>query len=257
MSSKLAGHREFKVRRRLLGLASAVSFMLLPSCNADAEAPAQEPTLPRAVWMEPVDSKYGSYRIVVEVDRGFLRSASKARGTAPLYLGDQLILWFNISGNLVYGFVEEAPQPADGVWSYLHRGSPATLEEARDIFVASGNTYVSIDFPALLSAGEQQRKRITDVRIETRTDAGPPETTIYFVKLVVENCTAENFIEPGASRPKVYVDDDPADSTFFSDEEELVVAEFSVRPEENGEITLRYLDWRLTAPAPFILQLQE
>ena len=260
MAIRCFGHTEFKVSRRLLGLAYAVSFILLPSYNADAGAPAQEPTLPRVVWIRPIDSTTGSYRVVLEVNPGMLDLASRAVGAVPLFLGDQPIIHsYNISGNLLYGFVRELPKSGDGVWFY--RSAPGSLDEARAKYVASGETYLPIDIPALLSAGEERRKRITDVQIETRLDPGPPEMTIYIVKLEVENCTAETFTEPGfyatTYRPKVYVEEEPADSTIFSDEEELIVAEFSVMPEENGVITLRYPNWKLTAPEPFTLLGQE
>ena len=261
MSTSSYGQKELTTRRRLAQLASVVSVTLLVSCNADAVS-SQAPAIPRVISIEPVDSRHGSYRIVLEVDPGIRRLASKAIGAPAFYLGDQHIFHeYNMLGNRLHGFLREAPKPGDGVWFTRFLGSPASSEEARAKFVASGEPYLPIDFPALLNSGEQQRKHITDVRIETRTDAGPPETTIYIVKLVVENCTAENFVEPGpfgtTSRPKVYVEEKPADSTTFSDEAELIVAEFSVRPEENGEITLRYRDWKLTASEPFILPGQE
>ena len=266
MSSRLVGPKESDVRRMLRRMVAVASFLFLLCSHTDAGAPSQESVVPRVVWIEPVDSRHGSYRVVLEVDLQFATRGSLSVGVPPLFLGDQIIqhtynVSYNVSGTLLYGFVEELPQAGDGVWSHLPRGSPASLEEARAIYVASGESYVPIDIPALLSAGEERRKRIIDVQIETRTDPGPPETTIYIVKLKVENCTAESFIEPGpqgtASRPTLYVEEEPADSTIFSDEEELVVAEFSVMPEENGEITLRYVDWRLTAPEPFTLLGQE
>ena len=225
------------------------------------EAGAQQP-VKRLVLIEPVDGVYGTYRIVLEVDAGsFLAAAETAQGAPSLFLGRQPIRHtFSLSGNLLTGYLRQAPEPGDALWFAYGIPSNFDPEQGRQQFAARGLPFVAVDLPAMLKAGTQQAKTIAGVRTstETRTGAGGHERTVYLVALEVENCTADNFAEPGPFgrplKPTVYVGQRPGDVTYFSAADGRVVGEFSARPAEGEPIFLQYPEWRLTAPEPFTLE---
>ncbi len=235
-------------------------FLLL---SAHFFVAAQDSFCKRIVTLEPVDGTYGTYRIVLELELSFvekMRNISDA-GEPTLFVGEQKIIHFlGFSGNLLTGFLRERPSEGDRVWYGPPDTAAFNVHEARAAFDAQALPSLEIsNVQALLDASEHGRKRILEVEIETRTtvDSANKTTILYVVKLVVENCTAENFEEAGPFGrlfiPTVYVGEQAADSTFYSVSDELVIGEFSEKPEEGSEITLRYYYWMLTAPERFTL----
>ena len=215
----------------------------------------------RVVSLDQVESPYGDYRVVLELDANFAGQLMQIRdvGEPTLLVGDQKIINFvGLSGNLLAGFLQNRPADGDIVWIGPPDTAAFTIAEAREAFDARALPPIIVNASQLLAASEGSRKRITNVEVEfaSKPTSDGSERTIYVVKLTVASMTVANFVEPGPLgrqvTPTVYVDDRAAESTSFS-EPMQVLGEFHTRPKESGLITLRYPHWLLTAPLPFRL----
>jgi len=245
-------------RDRIRTLARHISlWSVFVLCVQIANSARSEQSLvKRGVLIDQVDGVF-PFRIILEVDPAYLMSAETALGPPTLFIGGQAIFHtFSYSGTMLEGFVATLPEPTDTIW--FARGF-SSIQEGREEFDASGLTPLQVDINALLLEGERRRKRIINVNISTESLELPegPERTLYIVKLAVENCTQDNFAEPGpggvATPPAVHVGEEVAARTFFSVEEQVVVGEFDNKPDNGAEITLRYAYWWMTARDPFLL----
>ena len=237
----------------------AESFLLVVWALCSPTATAQD--VKRVVALDQVESPYGKYRIVFELDPNFAGRLMQISdvGEPTLFVGDQKVIHFvGLSGNLLTGFLKNRPDDGEVVWIGPPETASFTITEAREAFDARALPPIIVNASQLLAVSEGLRKRITDVAIElaVKPASDGSNQTIYVVTLTVANMTAANFVEPGPFgrpvTPTVYVDDQAADSTNFS-EPMQVLGEFHSQPNENSLITLRYPHWMLTVPSLFRL----
>jgi len=249
----------FGVVRNSRVAVAAESFLVVVWALCSPMATAQD--VKRVVALDQMESPYGEYRIVLELDPNFAGGLMQIRdvGEPSLFVGDQKVIHFvGLSGNLLTGFLKNIPGDGELVWIGPPETASFTITEARDAFDARAFPPIIVNASQLLAVSDGLRKRITNVVIElaSKPATDGSDQTIYVVKLAVANMTAANFVEPGPFgrpvTPTVYVDDQAAESTRFS-EPMQVLGEFHSQPNENGLITLRYPHWMLTVPSLFRL----